>query len=140
MYTDHSARDLGDLNNDGRLTRDGFAVAMHLIEKKLAGGEIPAQLPPSLIPPSMRSSVTQRQAPHPEPVQDLFSFDDTPPSSAVPPQQTGGFATLQPQVTGPLSTLSAQPTGTRSPLNDPFAPTIAPTHTGVYTCLESIQY
>ncbi|RXW24903.1 hypothetical protein EST38_g952 [Candolleomyces aberdarensis] len=122
--------DLGDINNDGRLTRDGFAVAMHLIEKKLAGGEIPAQLPPSLIPPSMRGQAAQRQPPQPEPVQDLFSFDDTPPSSAVAPQQTGGFATLQSQPTGTHSTLSAQPSGTRSPLNDPFAQSIAPTYTG----------
>ena len=35
-------RDLADMNNDGRLTRDGFAVAMHLIQGKLAGKELPA--------------------------------------------------------------------------------------------------
>ncbi|KAJ2931418.1 hypothetical protein H1R20_g5702, partial [Candolleomyces eurysporus] len=48
----------------------------------------------------------------------------------VAPQQTGGFSTLQSQPTGTHPTLSAQPTGTRSPLNDPFAPAIAPTYTG----------
>ena len=78
----------------------------------------------------MRGQAAQRPPPQPEPVQDLFSFDDTPPSSAVAPQQTGGFATLQSQPTGTYSTLSAQPTGTRSALNDPFAPVIAPMHTG----------
>lgn len=112
---------------------------MHLIEKKLAGSEIPAQLPPSLIPPSMRGQPAQRQAPQPEPVQDLFSFDDTPPSSAVAPQHTGGFATLQPQPTGPRPTISAQPTGSRLPINDPFAPAITPTYTGKFLALNKVQ-
>ncbi|KAJ3983914.1 hypothetical protein F5890DRAFT_1595665 [Lentinula detonsa] len=90
--------DLADLNNDGRLTRDGFAVAMFLIQKKLAGGEIPSSLPPSLVPPSMRqqagsalttspfSPVNQhsQQVSASEPQKDLFSFDETPPSSAAP--------------------------------------------------------
>jgi epidermal growth factor receptor substrate 15 len=47
-------RDLTDLNDDGHLTRDGFAIAFHLIQGKLAGKEIPTTLPASLIPPSMR--------------------------------------------------------------------------------------
>jgi epidermal growth factor receptor substrate 15 len=84
-------RDLADLNNDGRLTRDGFAVAMHLIQKKLAGGDIPPSLPPSLIPPSLRqvnagvsSPFSPVQAQQPPPQQDLFSFDETPLASATP--------------------------------------------------------
>lgn len=52
-------RDLADLNKDGKLTRDGFAVVMHLINGKLAGREIPAELPPSLIPPSFRAGGAQ---------------------------------------------------------------------------------
>ncbi|KIK63762.1 hypothetical protein GYMLUDRAFT_196623 [Collybiopsis luxurians FD-317 M1] len=107
--------DLADLNNDGRLTREGFAVAMHLIQKKLAGGEIPSTLPPSLIPPSMRqanASLTQssfsppgqqtQQAPATELQKDLFSFDDSPPPSAAPsagpfnvPMQAIGSQTQQ---------------------------------------------
>jgi len=51
----HSFRDLADINGDGGLTRDGFAVALYLIQKKLAGTDIPTSLPPSLIPPSMRT-------------------------------------------------------------------------------------
>ena len=47
-------RDLVDLNCDGRLTRDSFAVACHLMQRKLSGKEIPTTLPASLIPPSMR--------------------------------------------------------------------------------------
>ncbi|KAF5324862.1 hypothetical protein D9611_004533 [Ephemerocybe angulata] len=116
-----SVWDLADINNDGRLTRDGFAVAMYLIQKKLIGVEIPTQLPPSLIPPSMRARVAQQSAPPPQ--QDLFSFDDSPPPSAIAPQQTGGFGTLQAQQTGSLSTLSAQQTGARPPQHDPFRPT-----------------
>lgn len=49
-------RDLADINNDNHLTRDGFAVAIHLIHRKLSGGDLPYVLPSSLIPPSMRSS------------------------------------------------------------------------------------
>lgn len=47
-------RDLADMNGDGRLTRDEFAVAMHLIRAKLKGRELPRALPPSLVPPSLR--------------------------------------------------------------------------------------
>ncbi|TFK38056.1 hypothetical protein BDQ12DRAFT_606218 [Crucibulum laeve] len=50
--------DLADIHNDNRLTRDCFAVAMHLIHRKLAGEEIPHALPPSLIPISLRPPLT----------------------------------------------------------------------------------
>jgi len=42
-------RDLSDLNSDGHLTREGFAVAMHLIKLRLAGTELPQSLPQSLV-------------------------------------------------------------------------------------------
>jgi hypothetical protein len=65
-------------------------VAMHLIQKKLAGGDIPASLPPTLIPPSMRSTANGTSPFSPaspqfqqEVTHDLFSFDDTPPASAT---------------------------------------------------------
>lgn len=81
--------DLADMNNDGCLTRDGFAVAMHLIQKKLAGTDIPSTLPPSLLPPSMRAKNSSPFSPSishsPEAAKDLLG-DDTPPPSAVPPQ------------------------------------------------------
>ncbi|TRM59402.1 hypothetical protein BD626DRAFT_550246 [Schizophyllum amplum] len=112
--------DLADVNNDGRLNRDGFAIAMHLIQKKLAGGEIPTTLPQSLIPPFMRAHApaapvqspfmpaTQAHPPPPqEPMRDLFNFDDEPPPTSMSPP-------LAPQATGG-NTLSAQPTGTRQP-------------------------
>jgi hypothetical protein len=46
---------LADQGNKGRLNMDEFAVAMHLIYRKLNGYPIPAQLPPELVPPSTRN-------------------------------------------------------------------------------------
>ncbi|KAL1746995.1 hypothetical protein HDZ31DRAFT_32999 [Schizophyllum fasciatum] len=116
--------DLADINNDGRLSKDGFAIAMHLIQKKLAGGDIPATLPPSLIPPSMRGQTATAQSPFmqatpsqpppaQEPMRDLFNFDDEPPATMSPP--------LAPQATGG-NTLSAQPTGTAAALRSVSTP------------------
>ncbi|KAG6831412.1 hypothetical protein H0H87_005233 [Tephrocybe sp. NHM501043] len=47
--------DLADLNKDQRLTREEFVVAIHLIEQRLQGAELPYILPPSMIPPSLRT-------------------------------------------------------------------------------------
>ncbi|KJF60936.1 actin cytoskeleton-regulatory complex protein PAN1, variant [Coccidioides immitis RS] len=46
---------LSDPHNRGRLNMDEFAVAMHLIYRKLNGYPIPNRLPPELIPPSTRN-------------------------------------------------------------------------------------
>ncbi|KAH7632089.1 hypothetical protein B0T09DRAFT_382176 [Sordaria sp. MPI-SDFR-AT-0083] len=46
---------LADNGNKGRLDLDEFAVAMHLIYRKLNGYPIPNQLPPELVPPSARN-------------------------------------------------------------------------------------
>ena len=46
---------LSDPNNRGRLDMDEFAVAMHLIYRKLNGYPVPNRLPPELIPPSTRN-------------------------------------------------------------------------------------
>ncbi|KAL1917992.1 uncharacterized protein VTP21DRAFT_3258 [Calcarisporiella thermophila] len=48
--------DLSDINKTGRLSREEFAVAMHLIHKKLSGVDLPESLPPTLVPLSMRPS------------------------------------------------------------------------------------
>jgi epidermal growth factor receptor substrate 15 len=114
-------RDLADINSDGRLNRDGFAIAYHLIKNKLRGLPIPTQLPPSLIPPSLRSQASVFQTPpqlQPEPPRDLLDFDDTPPPSAVSPQITGNMAVLQPQSTGATAVPAVPP---RSQVSDPFA-------------------
>ena len=100
-------RDLADLNNDGRITRDGFAVAFHLIQGKLTGKEIPTTLPASLIPPSMRVAAVPTTSPFQQPPSDSLNdllWDDSPVASH--PQST----ILQPQRTG-----HAQPSAILAP-------------------------
>ncbi|KAJ9087092.1 hypothetical protein DSO57_1036740 [Entomophthora muscae] len=79
------------LNQDG-LTRDEFAVAMHLIYATMNGAPLPRQLPRELIPPSLRQPDPFLQAGPPQPFdpflskelplctsplpQDLLSFDN----------------------------------------------------------------
>ena len=46
---------LSDNGNKGRLDLDEFAVAMHLIYRKLNGYPLPNNLPPELVPPSTRN-------------------------------------------------------------------------------------
>lgn len=46
---------LADPGNKGKLDRDEFAVAMHLIYRHLNGYPIPSRLPPELIPPSSQN-------------------------------------------------------------------------------------
>ena len=90
-------RDLADINNDGRLTRDGFAVAMHLIQGTLAGKELPTSLPQSLIPPSMRTN----GATLPQESVNLL-WDETPPPSASPvPTKTQNSIFLPPPTSPP---------------------------------------
>lgn len=45
---------LSDVDRDGYLDADEFALAMHLINVKLDGHELPVELPSHLIPPSKR--------------------------------------------------------------------------------------
>ncbi|QWU86932.1 hypothetical protein CA3LBN_001150 [Candidozyma haemuli] len=45
---------LCDAGNRGKLNKDEFAVAMHLVYRRLNGLEIPLRLPPELIPPSAK--------------------------------------------------------------------------------------
>ncbi|XP_029387539.1 epidermal growth factor receptor substrate 15-like 1 isoform X7 [Mus pahari] len=46
--------DLSDIDKDGHLDRDEFAVAMHLVYRALEKEPVPSILPPPLIPPSKR--------------------------------------------------------------------------------------
>uniref|UniRef100_A0A8C4Z9N8 Epidermal growth factor receptor substrate 15-like 1 n=1 Tax=Gadus morhua TaxID=8049 RepID=A0A8C4Z9N8_GADMO len=46
--------DLSDIDKDGHLDKDEFAVAMHLVYRALEKEPVPALLPSSLIPPSKR--------------------------------------------------------------------------------------
>lgn len=45
---------LADVDRDGYLDSDEFALAMHLINVKLEGHDIPEVLPDHLVPPSKR--------------------------------------------------------------------------------------
>ena len=103
--------DLADINSEGRLSRDEFAVAMYLIRqqrgKRDGRDSLPATLPANLIPPSMRNQSRPTNLPtapafeNPAPTlpksaaEDLFGLDalSTPPPASAPtqaPQSTGG--------------------------------------------------
>ena len=78
---------LSDPSNKGRLDMDEFAVAMHLIYRKLNGYPVPSQLPPELVPPSTRNLSNSIDT-----VKTLLSQD------AETRKNSGSF--LQPQKTG----------------------------------------
>jgi len=102
---------------------------MHLIQKKLAGQEIPTILPPSLVPPSKRQptsgispfSTTTGQHQPPEPPADLFSFDDTPPASAGPTQTMPSTGSVQPHAIAPTPNVFPPAPTQRTPEVDPFS-------------------
>lgn len=50
---------LADVDKDGYLDDDEFALANHLIKVKLEGHELPATLPSHLVPPSKRSAIQE---------------------------------------------------------------------------------
>ncbi|KAJ7043288.1 hypothetical protein C8F04DRAFT_1074335 [Mycena alexandri] len=117
--------DLADMNNDGRLTRDGFAIAWYLIQKKRNGVPIPSSLPQSLIPPSMRGPVSASPfspaasafapaPPAPEPAKDLFSWDEPVPSPQPVATPANSFPAQQQQLS-PQNTAFSTP-----PRADPF--------------------
>ena len=100
-------RDLADLNNDGRLTRNDFAVAFHLIQGKLSGKEIPTTLPASLIPPSMRGMTATITSPFQQPPSYSLNdslWEDFPvtsqPQSAILQRQPTGH-TQSPAISAP---------------------------------------
>ncbi len=103
--------DLADINSQGHLTRDEFAVAMYLIRQQRSKQDgrdnLPSTLPSNLIPPSMRNQTRQPQQPtaptfdaQPQmpksAMDDLFGLDAlSSPSAPAPPQvplSTGGSA------------------------------------------------
>uniref|UniRef100_A0AAR2J619 Epidermal growth factor receptor pathway substrate 15 n=1 Tax=Pygocentrus nattereri TaxID=42514 RepID=A0AAR2J619_PYGNA len=50
--------ELSDIDRDGMLDKDEFAVAMYLVYRALENEPVPVALPPSLVPPSKRKKVT----------------------------------------------------------------------------------
>lgn len=134
--------DLADIDADGQLTKDEFAVAMYLVRQQRGGREpLPQTLPPALIPPSMRRPnsgyVAPAAAPAPAPTQvaapapprsaadDLFGLD-SPPAPAPPaapsqiPQSTGGSNVPFPVPASPTSRPSPPSASTTF---KPFVPT-----------------
>ncbi|KAJ9616923.1 hypothetical protein H2200_000643 [Cladophialophora chaetospira] len=133
--------DLADINSEGQLNRDEFAVAMYLIRQqrgtKDGRGNLPPTLPAVLIPPSMRKQHIPPQQPTAPAFEnsvptkprsaadDLFGLDAFGPAPSAP-------ATASPQVaqstggtdTGPF----ANPPGVLTPQTTsttfkPFVPT-----------------
>lgn len=109
--------DLADINSEGRLTRDTFAVAMYLIRQQRSRQNVPLPtvLTPNLIPPSLRGQGRPTVGPspfdaptpaaaHPQPppqpksaLDDLFGLDASPPPApAQVPLSTGGSAAKDP--------------------------------------------
>lgn len=105
--------DLADVNSQGQLNREEFAVAMYLIRQQRLNPAtpLPATLPPNLIPPSRRvrpapaaalpfDPPPMTKSPPPQPksaMEDLFGLDATPASPVHPaprqdPMSTGGSA------------------------------------------------
>jgi hypothetical protein len=78
---------LSDPSNRGKLNMDEFAVAMHLVYRKLNGYPVPNRLPAELIPPSTRNLGDAMSS-----VKSLLSRD------AEERKSSGSF--LQPQRTG----------------------------------------
>lgn len=46
---------LSDIDKDGFLDEEEFALAMHLISVKVDGHDLPTELPSHLVPPSKRN-------------------------------------------------------------------------------------
>ena len=46
---------LSDIDRDGMLDADEFALAMHLVNLKLEGHELPMELPEHLVPPTKQA-------------------------------------------------------------------------------------
>ncbi|KAK7947975.1 uncharacterized protein PG986_008861 [Apiospora aurea] len=136
--------DLADINSEGRLTRDTFAVAMFLIRQQRTrrdgSNTVPTTLPPNLIPPSLRTQVrpptssgSPFDAPAPAPPQpppapksaldDLFGLDSPAPAPVQVSQTTGGSAAKDPFASAspmpPASPVRASPTGNQF---RPFVP------------------
>ena len=52
-------RDLSDVDKDGQLTMEEFAIGMHLVESAKAGKPLPAVLPSSLLPQQFKKSMSE---------------------------------------------------------------------------------
>ncbi|KAK2879282.1 hypothetical protein FQN49_001028 [Arthroderma sp. PD_2] len=86
--------DLSDIDSDGQLSKDEFAVAMYLVRQQRTTKEpLPQTLPPNLIPPSMRRLSARAIQPQTtgarSAAEDLFGLDVFTAPTQIP-QSTGG--------------------------------------------------
>ncbi|KAM3423944.1 hypothetical protein BST61_g1338 [Cercospora zeina] len=120
--------DLSDIKSEGRLNKDEFAVAMYLIRQQRGPNpaQLPAFLPPALVPPSMRMQQQQTQSTAPafdnaaqqpampkSAADDLFGLDEPAPpqAPALQPQGTGASAARDPFASGsPAPPVPSSPT------------------------------
>ncbi|CAK7219319.1 hypothetical protein SCUCBS95973_003779 [Sporothrix curviconia] len=132
--------DLADVNSEGHLTSDTFAVALYLIQqqRQRADGSsaLPAKLPANLVPPSLRSKVTATSpppvvAPTPPPPQpksamdDLFGLDSgasSTPSLPALAATPAGVSAAAGGLSDPFAT-SSSPVQSSSPTRSPTATT-----------------
>lgn len=136
--------DLADINSQGHLTRDTFAVAMYLIRQQRTRRDgstaLPSSLPANLIPPSLRiqsrpatAVASPFDAPAPEPprpqpppapksaIDDLFGLD-APAAPALAPMATGGSAAKDPFANA--SPVAPGSPARASPITNQFKPFI----------------
>lgn len=129
--------DLSDIQSEGRLNRDEFAVAMYLIrlQRGKPASVLPTALPERLIPPSMRNQRpnTQTTAPafdnaaHSTGIsksasEDLFGLDaltSSPPTAQIPQSTGGSAAAVRARDADPFG---SQPSSPRSPTTSQFLP------------------
>ncbi|EEP79238.1 conserved hypothetical protein [Uncinocarpus reesii 1704] len=129
--------DLADIDSDGQLSKDEFAVAMYLVRQQRTTREpLPQVLLPALIPPSMR----RQSAPPPRPIpsqttgsrsaaEDLFGLDVfTAPIQTS--QSTGGS---NPPFQSPSSPTRPPPSSTFKPFipSSSFGQSLTPHTTGL---------
>lgn len=55
-------RALSDIDKDGRLSDDEYAIAMHLVAKVRGGASLPSNLPPELYPGPTKYHTVDRAA------------------------------------------------------------------------------
>ena len=130
--------DLADINSEGQLNRDEFAVAMYLIRQqrsKTTGRDVlPQSLPSKLIPPSMRRQPVAPQQPTaptfdnaanitaPKSAsEDLFGLDaiSSPTAAPLQPKSTGDSSAY---ATPPRDQSSPAPPAAQSSHFKPFVP------------------
>ncbi|KAF2491655.1 hypothetical protein BU16DRAFT_125050 [Lophium mytilinum] len=106
--------DLADINSEGQLSRDEFAVAMYLIrQQRKPGISLPSALPANLVPPSMRNQIRppgQPTAP---------AFDNAAHSSNLPKSAAEDLFGLD-AFTSPPPIQTQQSTGGSNTFNKPF--------------------